>query len=420
MKKRGITLLHTSDWHLGRMLYSRKRYEEFEAFLEWLLETLKREEVDVLLVAGDIFDTTLPSNRAQNLYYHFLSRVAATGCQHVVITGGNHDSPTFLNAPRDLLGHLGVHVIGAVCENIEDEVLQLGGTPDLPELIVCAVPYLRDRDVRSVRAGESTEDKARNLINGVQEHYARVTEHAESIRAEQAHWIPIVAMGHLFTAGGVVEEGDGVRELYVGSLAHVNASIFPESIDYLALGHLHVPQKVGGDETRRYCGSPIPMGFGEAKQEKSLSLVSFDLGDRTAPVTPTVRTIPIPLFQKLEQIRGDLSAIKERIEALKKEQSSVWLEVIYDGEELIADLPERINLLIEGSALEVLKSSNLRRIEGVLERFDPEESLVNLDSTQVFGRLLDEIGVEESQRSRLNATYAEIIQTLEESDLHAE
>src|SRR5690554_5146472 len=135
-----MKLLHTSDWHLGRTLYGRKRYDEFAAFLDWLAAAIVEHEVDVLLVAGDIFDTCTPSNRAQALYYDFLYRVAASPCRHVVVVAGNHDSPTFLNAPRALLKALHVHVIGSACDDLADEVLVLHDLAGEPELIVCAVP----------------------------------------------------------------------------------------------------------------------------------------------------------------------------------------------------------------------------------------------------------------------------------------
>ena len=165
-----MNILHTSDWHLGRTLYGRKRYDEFEAFLAWLVETIHQRAVDVLLIAGDVFDTSLPSNRAQELYYQFLCQVAASSCRHVVVIAGNHDSPSFLNAPKSLLRVLDVHVVGAVTDHLEDEVLLLNDEDGRPELIVCAVPYLRDRDIRVAEAGESIEDKERKLIDGIREH----------------------------------------------------------------------------------------------------------------------------------------------------------------------------------------------------------------------------------------------------------
>ena len=162
-----LTILHTSDWHLGRSLYGRRRYDEFAAFLDWLLDTIEQQQVEVLLVAGDIFDTSAPSNRAQQLYYRFLCRVAAGNCcRHVVVIGGNHDSPSFLDAPQELLRALNVYVVGSAAEVLEDEVLTLKTSAGLPELLVCAVPYLRDRDIRVAQAGESLADKERNLTGG--------------------------------------------------------------------------------------------------------------------------------------------------------------------------------------------------------------------------------------------------------------
>jgi len=285
-----IKILHTSDWHLGCSLYGRKRYEEFSAFLDWLAQTIDDEKVDALLVAGDVFDTSTPSNRALELYYRFLCRVAASCCRHVVVIAGNHDSPSFLNAPKELLRALNVYVVGSMTDEPTDEVIVLKNNPQISQMdadnveaIVCAVPYLRDKDMRTVEAGETIDGKNRKLIEGVKKHYEAVVKLAETKRnnlrksAQSADkHIPIIAMGHVFTAGGKTVDGDGVRELYVGSLAHVGEEVFPSSIDYLALGHLHVPQAVGSAEHIRYCGSPIPMGYGEATQEKKVVLVEFN------------------------------------------------------------------------------------------------------------------------------------------------
>ena len=134
-----MKILHTSDWHLGRSLYGRKRYEEFSAFLNWLAQTIEDEDVDVLLVAGDVFDTSTPSNRAQELYYRFLCRVSRSCCRHVVVIAGNHDSPSFLNAPKELLRILNVHVVGSMTEALDDEVIALC-KDNKPEAIICAVP----------------------------------------------------------------------------------------------------------------------------------------------------------------------------------------------------------------------------------------------------------------------------------------
>lgn len=414
-----MKVLHTSDWHIGRSLYGRKRYEEFDAFLTWLAETIQKNEIDALLVAGDIFDTSAPSNRSQELYYRFLCRVAASSCRHVVVVAGNHDSPSFLNAPKELLKALDVHVVGSSTESPVDEVLVLRNKQDAPELIVCAVPYLRDRDIRVAEAGESVEDKERKLIDGIRTHYAAVAALAEQKREELGVNIPIVAMGHLFTAGGQTIDGDGVRELYVGSLAHVTAGIFPASFDYLALGHLHVPQKVNGSETIRYSGSPLPMGFGEAKQQKSVCQVVFDqdVGHSTAA---SVQLIDVPVFQRLERVKGDWDDISSRILELSATDSQGWLEVIYDGIEIIGDLRERLEAAISGTQMEILRIKNNRIIDRVLGQIHEEETLDDLNVNDVFERCLADHDVPEDQRPELLWVHQETVSSLYEDDVQAE
>ncbi len=409
-----LKLLHTSDWHIGRTLYGRKRYEEFEAFLTWLAETIQQNEIDALLVAGDVFDTSAPSNRAQELYYRFLCRVAASSCRHVVVVAGNHDSPSFLNAPKELLKALDVHVVGSCTESPEDEVLVLRNEQDVPELIVCAVPYLRDRDIRVAEAGERVEDKERKLIEGIRTHYAAVAALAEQKREELGAEIPIVGTGHLFTAGGQTVDGDGVRELYVGSLAPVTAGIFPACFNDRALGHLHVPQKVNGSETIRYSGSPLPMGFGEAKQQKSVCQVEFH------STAASVQLIDVPIFQKLERVKGDWEGISNRIIELSATDSQGWLEVIYDGTEVIGDLRERLEAAISGTQMEILRIKNNRIIERVLGQIHEEETLDDLNVNDVFERCLAVHDVPEEQRPELLRAYQETVSSLYEDDVQAE
>ena len=409
-----MKILHTSDWHIGRTLYGRKRYEEFEAFMSWLAETIQQNEIDALLVAGDVFDTSAPSNRAQELYYRFLCRVAASSCRHIVVVAGNHDSPSFLNAPKELLKALDVHVVGSSTASPEDEVLVLRNDQDTPELIVCAVPYLRDRDIRVAEAGESVEDKERKLIEGIRTHYAAVAALAEQKREELGADIPIVGTGHLFTAGGQTVDGDGVRELYVGSLAHVTAGIFPGCFNYLALGHLHVPQKVNGSETIRYSGSPLPMGFGEAKQQKSVCQVEFH------STAASIQLIDIPVFQKLERVKGDWEGISNRIIELSATDSQGWLEVIYDGTEVIGDLRERLEAAISGTQMEILRIKNNRIIERVLRQIHEEETLDDLNVNDVFERCLAVHDVSEEQRPELLRAYQETVSSLYEDDMQAE
>lgn len=524
-----LTILHTSDWHLGRRLYGRMRYDEFAAFLGWLETTISEQHVDVLIVAGDIFDTMTPSNRAQALYYEFLGRVSRSCCQHIVIVAGNHDSPTFLDAPSHVLKFLNVHVIGTACEDLNDEVLVLDSTDGAPHCIIAAVPYLRDRDVRSSSAGESMDSKDANVIKGIRAHYDNVAsiakaKQAQLIKSHQRH-IPIIATGHLFAAGGTTTEDDGVRELYVGSLGKVSADMFDDGFDYVALGHLHVPQRVGGRETIRYSGSPIAMGFGEARQQKQVLLIRFGavknefsdkkpMSNNTAArtiasnvpqITRTVTTIetsvekaakkvanqtsgfmddlfgfddsvdnegrdksnldehhvkqeskvddlnsndvdskmtsppqrlhfdkscqmqiaslPIPTFQKLAQVSGDLQSIQQKIDSTAQsldDTESVWLEVIYTGDELVSELREHIQAMVDGLRCEVLKIKNTRTYNKMLNQQQTSETLQDLDEEEVFERCLLLNKVADEQKKALREAYQQIIYNLRHEDTQAE
>ncbi|WP_027389321.1 exonuclease SbcCD subunit D C-terminal domain-containing protein [Chrysiogenes arsenatis] len=402
-----MKILHTSDWHLGRTLCNKKRYAEFATFLEWLADTMEREFIEVLLIAGDIFDTTVPSHRAQELYYRFLCRIAASSCRHVVIIAGNHDSPTFLNAPRDLLRALDVHIIGHATTPIEEEVIVLTDRQQQPELIVCAVPYLRDRDIRQVEAGESAAAKDQKLLDGIRQHYASVAQSAEQKQKQSNRSLPIVAMGHVFTAGGKTHDGDGVRELYVGSLAHVTSGIFPEIFDYVALGHLHVPQSVGGIDRIRYSGSPLAMGFGEAKQQKSVTLVA--LTPRTPPV---VQLVPVPSFQKLERVSGDFDTLCNALRELVQTDISIWVEVIYNGTTAIGDLQVQLDMVVAGSKVEILRIKNQRNLSHSLTPTIPYETLDDLSIDEVFLRCLVQHGIAEDEHPSLQRTYQEAVASL--------
>jgi len=408
-----MKILHTSDWHIGRSLYGRKRYDEFSAFLDWLADFIKAESVDALLVAGDIFDTSTPSNRSQELYYRFLCKVSTSGCRHVVIIAGNHDSPSFLNAPKQLLLALNVHVVGSITENPEDEVILLKGVSGVPEAIICAVPYLRDRDIRVVKAGESIEDKNSSLIKGVKGHYADVCRVAEEKLREHGN-IPVIGMGHLFTAGGKTIEGDGVRELYVGSLAHVGKDIFPDCMDYAALGHLHVPQSVGKSDRVRYAGSPIPMGFGEANQRKSV--VILDLKKQSLNIT----LHDVPCFQVLKKLSGGMDEIIQRIFELKSKDSSAWLEIEYTGDKIASDLRGLVEEAVADTNMEIRQIKNKRLAERIISQTCQEDTLDDLDTTDVFNRLLDIYEVKASERPALIQAYSEIITFLQEEDINAE
>jgi DNA repair protein SbcD/Mre11 len=414
-----MKILHTSDWHLGRNLYGRKRYEEFSAFLDWMIITLEQHHIDILLIAGDIFDTHTPSNRAQKLYFNFLAKISSTSCcRHIVVIAGNHDSPSFLEAPKDLLNTLNIHIVGVMGDTLDKEVVTLNNEQGTPEAIICAVPYLRDKDIRIFEPGDNIDKKNTKLAQGLTQHYAQVCMLAQTQREE---WInagykavPIIAMGHLFTSGGKTMDGDGVRELYVGSLAHVGHEIFPDFLDYVALGHLHVPQTVGQNEHIRYSGSPIPMGFGEALQKKHVITVDFD----SAP--PYIEEISVPLFQRLVRIKGSHQQIIEELKRLTEQNTDAWLEIDYTGTTHITNLREQINAAVMGTELEVLRVKQQRVINKTMSSQTKYENLDELDTLDVFKRCLYSNEIQEQDQRPLTEAYNEIIQLINEDDAREE
>ncbi len=395
-----MKIIHTSDWHLGRSLREKKRYEEFSRFLDWLYDLIVSEEVEALLVAGDVFDNGTPPNQAQQLYYRFIARIASSCCRNVIVTAGNHDSPTFLEAPKELLKNLNVHVVGSASDNPEDEIILLRERDNSPAAVICAVPFLRDKDIRTTAPGETIEEKNEKMIAGIKKHYEEVCHIAKE---KHDSGLPLIATGHLFTAGGKVEKDDGVRELYVGSLAHVRGSIFPETIDYLALGHLHIPQKVANSDTRRYSGSPIPIGFGEAKQTKKVIV----LDTKEKPLV--VKEIDIPSFQALERISGDLADIIKRIEELKAEKKNIWLEIEYTGKEIVPNLRDIIDEQITNSELQYLNIRNRQILDRFLNRAGENETLDDLNEMEVFERCLQAHEVTEEEKTGLIECYKHIL-----------
>ena len=408
-----MKLLHTSDWHLGRSLYDKKRYDESESFLKWLAEFISSEKISLLLVAGDVFDSSTPSNKAQELYYGFLARIRETSCSHVVITGGNHDSPTFLDAPKSILGALQIKVIGAITGNPADEIYPVKDCEGNIMAIVCAVPFLRDRDIRTVEPGESPNDKTRKLKENIAGHYREVFTEAVKLQDGNIK-LPIIGMGHLFTRDARTTEGDGVRELYIGSAAHVDEKDISEGFDYMALGHLHVAQVAVGSEKVRYSGSPLPMGFAEAGQKKKVIVADFS-GDK-----PAISDHDIPCFQELIRITGDMDAITGNINELKEKGSNAWLEIEVTSQTDAAAITSHLEELLKDSRLEILRIRNRSITASVLTPVAGNETLEALEDRDVFKRCLEASEVPPEEHEMLMSTYDEAIRTMQAADVNAE
>lgn len=383
-----MRILHTADWHLGQNLMFHDRRCEHAAFLDWLVRTVHKERPDALLVAGDVFDTGSPPNYALEMYYNFLVQMSESPCRDVIVTGGNHDSVATLHAPKALLKALEIHVVGGITPDLDDQIIRVLDAKRKHVLgIVCAVPFLRDRDIRQSVAGESYEEKSRAMLDGVRDYYTRIGRRALEIIAElpaKQQRIPLLATGHMNVSGGLTS--DGVREIYVGSTGQIDKDDFPEEFNYVGLGHLHYPQTVTGCDYIRFSGSPIPLSFGEADTPKNVLMV--DLIDRDSMTMVT--EIPVPEFQRLRVVAGTMEQIPDKLkDAINGADHTVWIEVKVDAEPSDRSVEQKIREMVEGLPVELfaVKRTRKQKHKG-LTRATEKANLHELSPADVFEKRL--------------------------------
>jgi len=376
-----MKVLHTSDWHIGQKFMGKSREEEHVAFFSWLFETIKSEKIDVLIVAGDIFDTGNPPNYALELYYNFLTQLHAIKNLYVIITAGNHDSISTLKASKKLLEAMNIFVITSG-QSDENEIIPIYNKEEMVG-VVCAVPFLRDSIVREAKAGQTINDKESSLNQGIKQHYLDVYEKAIELTHENN--LPIIATGHLTTVGGRTSESE--RDIYIGGTLDIGSDFLGKYFDYVALGHLHINQTVGVDHVR-YSGSPIPLSFSESKQKKKVNIVSLE-NEKVS-----VEEIEIPLHRKLLVLKGDLDAIKKELETI--EDKSTWIEVHLKDEN-----PMHANQAIREYADELELIVLAIKIDRTQKKLEAEElNVVSLDElrpTDVFQRRLDVEKLEDNE-----------------------
>ena len=289
-----MLILHTADWHIGQRLYERPRLDEHRKFLEWLLKTIKCEKVELLLVSGDIFDTSLPSADATNLYYEFLHRFSRETKAYAVITAGNHDSPRHLEAPKEFLKMGRIYVVGRAA-NPNDCVFNFPpeNPPEKSKVSVAAVPYLSESELSHI-SFETEPEKAERYRKRLKKLYQ------QCVNAMPAE-LPKILMGHLFVQNG--KESGSERNIQIGGATAIHVDDFPCGVDYVALGHLHRPQSINGASYPvRYSGSPLPLRFNEAAYRKTVCLLEVSgVGN-----SPSVEEVEIPVFKELCTVEGDL------------------------------------------------------------------------------------------------------------------
>ena len=406
-----IRILHTSDWHLGQHFMGKTRQAEHQAFCAWLIDQAREQAIDAVLIAGDIFDTGAPPSYAREQYNRFIVELRATGCELVVL-GGNHDSVAMLGESKTLLAQLGTRVIPGVCEQLDEQLLVLHRRDGSPGAILCGIPFIRPRDVLLSQAGQSAQDKQQSLQQAIQQHYQDLYALAVSKRDALGGDLPIIATGHLTTVGA--SASDSVREIYVGSLEAFPTSAFPPAA-YIALGHIHRPQKVGGLEHIRYCGSPIPLSFDEAKQQKEVLLVELDSSGMRQ-----ISALPVPRFQPLLSLRGSLKELDGQIKQAAEQGSvelPVWLEVLVGTDDYLSDLQLRIAALCEGLPVEVLRIRRERGNAVAGLQGEAKETLDELSVEDVFAQRLSSESLDAAAQQRLLGLYQQVVSELREGEV---
>jgi exonuclease SbcD len=395
-----MKILHTADWHLGKRLEQFERTTEHQMFLDWLLGFIQAHSIDVLLVAGDIFDSGNPSNEALKLYYDFLLQVKNTYCKRVIIIGGNHDSVSTLNAPKTLLQYLNIHVIGGVPENHLEQIIPIHNQHNEVELVICAVPFLRDRDIRLSIAGESTEEREARIKLGISNHYQELVPYVLTYK-EQG--IPIIATGHLYAAGA--EPSDSEKEIHVGSLGQIAASQFPAEFDYIALGHLHRPQLVNKLEHIRYSGSPIALSFSENEDIKQVLVIDVEKGKELR-----INKHEIPVFRKLIRLKGNLNELKDKISQIKEVNSELpaWIELQLITDKFEVNVQEEFQSILKTKPF--IEEFFLRQIrntpvKSLSDQVDKAFELADLNPRSVFIKKCESLNVDETTSKELLETF---------------
>ena len=303
-----MKLLHTSDWHLGQSLNQYERGYEHAQFLAWLLDTLVAEQVDTLLIAGDVFDNSNPSSASQSQLYQFLTQARARVPQlGIVMTAGNHDSPGRMEAPAPFLSLLDAYVVG--------QTGRVGDAVDLGRLVgplkdrtgqvaawCIAMPFLRPGDVPRAEAASDP------YMAGIEAIYAQAYAHAV---AQRSPGQAIVAMGHCHITGGQVSS-DSERRIVIGGAESLSVQVFDPGIAYVALGHLHLAQAVGGDANRRYCGSPLPLSFSEIDYPHQVVIVEL-AGEQVG----STRALRVPRPVQLLRVPKQPAPLPEVLVALQ-------------------------------------------------------------------------------------------------------
>ncbi|WP_424493860.1 exonuclease subunit SbcD [Salinimicrobium sp. GXAS 041] len=406
-----MKILHTADWHIGKKLHKHELSKDFDLFIKWLCKTILEQKIDVLIVSGDVFDLANPSSEARKQYYRALMQLRKLNCK-IIVTGGNHDSPAMLDAPREILRELDMHVIGGLPKNLEDAIIPVSKNGKT-EVVIAAIPFLRDSDLRTANDGATYEDRLKAIRKGIQNTFFDAAE----ICGKKFPGVPALAMGHLFAAGAETSESE--RDIQIGNQAAFNALQFGEYFNYIALGHIHKPQKLSAAVPAYYSGSPLPLSFSERKDEKRILILDTKKGW-------TPESLPVPVFRKLLRITGNIETLKLKLSVLEDHHeldSLIELELKeehYDAQK-IYELDE-LATSFKTAGYEIVKhrADFENRIKGAAEIYGDSRQLEDLKPKEVFTQLIAEHHYDPETEKELTAAFDELLEEVQQTDKNPE
>lgn len=402
-----MKILHTADWHIGKRLHKYDLDQDFSLFVDWLVATVQAEQVDLVLVSGDIFDLANPSSEARKLYFNTLLKLQQLNCK-LILTGGNHDSPAVLNGPKELLEVMDIHVIGSLPADINDCLIPVKNKQGAVELVVAAIPYLRDADLRSANDGFDHDSREQAVREGIKRTFQAAAEACAKLYPQT----PAIAMGHLFATG--VTTSDSEREIQVGNLGSFDANGFGDFFKYVALGHIHKPQKVSAIVPTYYSGSPLPLSFSERSDQKRVLIL--DTADYKA------QSLAIPVYRRLKKLSGSFMELRAALEEFQPEgelDTLLELELIQERSNT-SEVVELDRLVREfGKAgVQIVKHRALiqKEIEDTAQRFTANQQLEDLQPREVFRARLDQESYDEETRQLVLEAFDQILEETLRSD----
>lgn len=390
-----LRIFHSADWHIGKGLGNIDRTDDFRVFFKDLLAMIAERQPDVLLISGDVFDTSMPANSAQRLYYDFMRSLEGTSVRATIVTAGNHDSQRFLEAPRALLETLRCYVAGDTVES-QTFVLRDDGAP---YLAVAAVPYLREGDVRRGTMDDTDTDRAQRFEAGVRAHYDAV--HSLLMDELKGARVPLVAMGHLFVTGSKMKpnsdpvESDG--SVYVGTLRNVTADAFGDTWDYVALGHIHHGQEVKAKVPMRYSGSPVALSYSHMTYHHHIVEVTFD-----GTGAMRVEELPVKQPRHFVQVKGTLDELKAGIDQAGATYVMPFVEATLTSDECLPDLSNELTTYGETHGVIVTAVRNEALAARYAQINEEAPDLSDLTPDAVFKAYLRENFDEEVAQARFD------------------